>query len=337
MRASVYDWMKQTPEHEEYARMAYPLVHDLAKSTNNWNDFCRYAQGLPPAQKLRYVAEEGKWRTQFGDAWKAMGCLRESRIGQRSSGREVYGGRTRNSLMGITGAIAGLRTPSYPRNVISGLDDRPPLPAGYTAYTTPPESQLQWTGDWQTVPGYFVWMKRTATGPKGACIIYLRNDLSDSFMAVGGGAVTMAAADCKALQIALNEQYLAPENALTVDGILGPKTCRALHWFQYEYKGIDSAKIDPYTYMSLNLPLRFGQQYTDVCTKYYTGDYTPPPPSEIGSKPPTPAPTPDPEPPPEPVEEEAGFNKYLLIGAVAVLGGGLLAWKIKGKKGKKAR
>lgn len=209
MRASVYDWMKQTPEHEEWARLAYPLIHEVAVSSDNWNEFCRYAQGLPPAAQLRYRAEEGKWRTQFGDAWKAMGCLRETRLGQRSRGRNVYGGRTRGSLLGLGSYF---RTPSYPRNVIGAL-----------------------------------------------------------------GAI--ATEDVKALQRALNEQYLAAGHKLAVDGIIGPKTCSALHWFQYEYLGIDSAKINPQTYMALDLPARFGQDYPNICTSYYTGVYGGSPPS----------------------------------------------------------
>lgn len=337
MRASVYDWMKQTPEHEAWASQAYPLIHDLAMNSDDWNDFCRSAQGLPPANKLRYVAEEGKWRTQFGDAWKAMGCLRETHIGQRSRGRNVYGGRTRGSLAGFGSYF---RTPSYPRNVVAGLgavSDRPPLPAGYVAYATPPESQISWKGEWESILGYWTWNRRRAAGPKGDCYIYLRNDLSDSFMAVGGGKVTISATDAKALQRALNEQYLTAGNALVVDGIIGPKTCTALHWFQYEYLGIDTAKINQQTYLALNLPLRFAQQYPDICLKYYTGVYGGTPPSEGGGLPePTPAPTPEPEPIPEPPKPTSKAGVGILLGAVLGLTViGAFVFRKKGKKGKK--
>ena len=333
MRATIYDWMRQTPEHEQYGRMMYPLSHELVVSHNSYNDFARTVQGLPKGNYMQYLAENKQWMNTYGRSWADMGCLREARVGQRSTGTHVYGGRTRGSLAGI----GALRTPSYPRNVVSGFGslDRPPLPSGYTVHDTPPESQISWIGDWETVPGYWQWTRRRATGPKGTCYIYLSANLGDSFMAVAGGVVGMAAADCKALQKALNSAYLAPKSytLLKVDGLLGPKTCGALHWYQYEVHGIDSAVISAYTYMNLNLPMRFGQEYANVCTKHYTGDY-----GEIPGESPEP---PTPKPPvaleePE-VEEEiitvrAGMNKYLLIGAVAVLGGSLIAWKFGGKK-----
>lgn len=341
MRASVYDWMRQTPEHEAYGREMYPLVHALVMNSDNFNDFARSAQGLNPVNKLQYLAQEGKWSREYGNDWKGLGCLREQHVGQRSRGRTVYGGRARGSLMGLSGIGSYFRTPSYPRNQIAGLgavSDRPPLPEGTVVHATPPESQLQWTGQWETVPGYFTWTRRSATGPKGACRIYLKADLSDSFMAVGGGVVVMAKDDAKALQRALNEQYLVPENALVVDGIIGPKTCTALHWYQFEYKGVDSARIDPYTYMSLNLPLRFGQQYDNVCTKYYTGDYTGTLPSE-GAIPELQKEKKQPEkeePPPPPPEPEKKVSKAGIGIAVGVILGltalGAIVFRKKGKR-----
>ena len=135
----------------------------------------------------------------------------------------------------------------------------------------------------------------------------------------------------KQIQNALNEYFDDhPYYPLTVDGVFGPKTCKAAYGYQQGLLSDFSVRLTEGFFTSLDLPAWYStSKFETSCTPWYSDEaYVPTAPPIV-----TPVTPPAPVPPPV-VADKAGFPLWLGIGVGVLLIGGMLTFGKK-KKGRR--
>lgn len=328
MKSNVFDWARMSPDHQRVAEMHYPLISQLAESSDDYAQFARRVRSLDIARLQQYQAEWAAWNSSHGGEWLRGGGLVENRVG---GGRAI---RFLKMDMGAIGASSDFPA-DYSKmlsNGWSGCNQPPPgAVKDFSGKPYPADSSWNYSGYHDPHDPYLVYFflqRKTGTDqfwyyPPG---VSCGTNTSSSKV----NSVPMV----KDIQKALLAKGYNPGK---IDGIWGPNTCKAAYTYKQEVLGDWGVLLGKNFYAGLGLPEAYWIHFETKCTPWFQNFAAKPGEPIVTTPEPKPAPKPTPisEPDPEPAPKKAGMGLIMGIIGLGVLVGGIFVAGRGKKKGKK--
>jgi len=346
MKGNLYDWMRMSESHRQYAAKNYPVASRLGLGSEDYDTYADKVRALQGATKDAFMSEFQHWFCEFGSAWNQLGAIQEYSVGEHT--KSIQMGPRRNRFPSVRPAgFRGLAPTALscfsgyedgqsiwyntPDDIGTGTSDpyqddwsigtpssTPKLPSGY--FWGNPPSGIRKTSLPKAISGYPGWTKTTWAGADNQLYYqyYHQNSNTEKWARPKSNVVSwQMKKDIKSIQAALNK---AGYSAGTADGIIGPKTCGAAYSFKIKELRDNNVMLDEKFYAALGLGGKnFSESYGRICAMYYKDvpvipDPDPDPPKVTpGKKPPKETP-----PTPPPVIEKAGFPWWM--GAIIGVG-----------------
>lgn len=117
--ANMYDWIKQSEEHQRYAITHYPVAAYYARRADSYEEFVTLVQDFRAGEYGSYQAEFQKWWKAWGNTWDKMGCPHEYVLGEHTQNFKFHATPTPNIAM--RQRDYGAFTAEGPRLSLTGL------------------------------------------------------------------------------------------------------------------------------------------------------------------------------------------------------------------------
>lgn len=82
--ANIYDWIKQSEEHQRYALTNYPVASYYTRIADSYEEFITLVNDFRTGEAGSYQAEFQKWWEKWGDTWDKIGCIHEYVLGEHT-------------------------------------------------------------------------------------------------------------------------------------------------------------------------------------------------------------------------------------------------------------
>lgn len=307
-RATLYDWLKMSPEHTRYAERNYPIAANIALMSQSHEKFMSAVQQLEPWDRVRYINEFNNWWATHGETWDRIGLPQEYTVGEVTSTFDFRPMLEDNPLRrppefrGFDVKLAGLETINYigadqsyddwESDLDIGSTPDPTVPSGYVWCVNPGNTRP--TADWQNAE--YGWRRQAQAGVGNEKYWYYAHpDTNRQLWACEKKTTYSNVADVKAIQTALKARGYNI-GTTGVDGKVGKNTCIACYTAKQDLTGTIDQMLTLDFFQKLGVKgatQAFATRNARLCSayfKYWTpkGMVQPKEPEPIKPKPKTP-------------------------------------------------
>lgn len=117
--ANMYEWIKQSEEHQRYALTHYPVAAYYARAADSYEEFITLVQDFRTGEAASYQREFQIWWKKWGNTWDKLGCPHEYVLGEHTANFKFHATPTPNVAM--RQRDYGAFTTEGPRLSLTGL------------------------------------------------------------------------------------------------------------------------------------------------------------------------------------------------------------------------